>query len=90
MNTQQIAAAGSQDQATNELLARITAHGEATKALVDEVQKRTARQYRDAKGDEELQAVAIDAMGWEEEGIRSLRVGFMLLTRAVAQPSTFA
>jgi hypothetical protein len=78
------------DQDTINLMNRIKAHGEETKALVDAVQKRTARQYMAARGDEELQALATEAMGWEEEATRSLRLGFMMLTRAVAQPSTFA
>jgi hypothetical protein len=78
------------DQPTIDLMNRIKAHGEETKKLVEEVQQRTARQFNQAKGDEELQAVAVEAMGWEEEGARSLRLGFMMLTRAVAQPSTFA
>jgi hypothetical protein len=75
---------------TEELLARIEAHGEETKRLVEAVQKRTAKQYTAARGDEEKQAVVIEAMGWEEEGKRHLQIGFMMLTRAVAQPSTFA
>lgn len=78
------------DQTTIELLNEIQAHGETIKALVQKVQGRTAKQYNAAKGDEDLQAVAIEAMGWEEEGTRMLRLGFMSLTRAVAQPSTFA
>jgi hypothetical protein len=79
-----------QTQADIELVNRIKAHGEETKKLVDEVQRRTAKQYMAAKGDEDLQAVATEAMGWEEEGIRFLRLGFMQLIRAVEQPSTFA
>jgi hypothetical protein len=78
------------EQADIDLMNRIKAHGEETKKLVDEVQKRIAKQYNAAQGDEELQAVAIEAMGWEEEGTRMLRLGFMSITRAVAQPSTFA
>lgn len=78
------------DQPTIDLMNRIKAHGEATKKLVEEVQQRTAQQFNQAKGDEDLQAVAVEAMGWEEEATRSLRLGFMMLTRAVAQPSTFA
>jgi hypothetical protein len=78
------------DQPTIDLMNRIKAHGEDTKKLVEEVQRRTAQQFNQAKGDEDLQAVAVEAMGWEEEGARSLRLGFMMLTRAVAQPSTFA
>lgn len=78
------------DQADIDLMNRIKAHGEETKKITDEVQRRTAKQYTAAKGDEDLQAIAIEAMGWEEEAIRFLRLGFMQLTRAVAQPSTFA
>jgi hypothetical protein len=78
------------DQDTTDLLNRIQAHGEETRKLVEAVQARTAKQYNAARGDEELQGVAVDAMGWEEEGKRHLQTGFMFLTRAVAQPSSFA
>jgi hypothetical protein len=75
---------------TIDLINRIKAHGEETAKLVEEVQRRTAKQYNAARGVEDKQAVAVDAMGWEEEGKRHLQMGFMFLTRAVAQPSTFA
>lgn len=78
------------DQPTIDLMNRIKAHGEETRKLVEEVQKRTANQYNAARGDEDKQAIAVDAMGWEEEGKRHLQTGFMFLTRAVAQPSSFA
>lgn len=78
------------DQPTIDLVNRIKAHGEETRKLVEEVQKRTAKQYNAARGDEGQQTMAVDAMGWEEEGKRHLQTGFMFLTRAVTQPSSFA
>lgn len=78
------------DQDALDLINRIKAHGEETKALVEAVQARTAKQWLHVKGDEEEQAIVVESMGWEEEGRRHLQTGFMFLTRAVAQPSTFA
>ncbi|HDR9259644.1 TPA: hypothetical protein QDB21_005666 [Burkholderia vietnamiensis] len=78
------------DQESIDLINRINAHGEETKKLIEEVERRTAKQFNAARGDEEKQAIAVEAMGWEEEGKRYLRTGYMYLTRAVAQPTTFA
>lgn len=72
------------------LIQKIKAHGEETKNLVAEISGKIAKQYVRAGGDEDLQKVAVTAMGWEEEGTRHLQMGLMFLLRAVEQPSTFA
>ncbi len=78
-------------QAEIDLMNRIKAHGEASKALIAEVQTHLKAQQVAAASDEGEQERIHGAQParWAAIGTTHIQEGLMALTRAVAQPTTF-
>ena len=69
---------------------KIKALAEQVGELVDELEKKTAKDYQDADLDEENACeVAYSAIDWVSSGKKDLQLGFMQLVRAVAKPQSF-
>lgn len=85
------------DLSANEiaLMNEIKAAAENVRVVADKVQSIISAQYNnaaknEAAGNIDGKALAlVDAMRWEQIARDNLQMGFMALTRAVAQPTTF-
>lgn len=80
-----------------DLMNKVKAHAEATKALFGEVSahihdqiNKANNMHEDAEREAEVRRLAdADPTRWLQLGSIDLQVGFMKVVRAVAQPTTF-
>ena len=81
-------------QAEIDLMNKIKAHAETTRQLCEEVRQHVIAQrsmaYSSAADPgEQARLDSADPLLWQGAGTHGLQLGFMQLTRAVAQPTTF-
>jgi len=81
-------------QAEIDLMNEIKAHAEATRWLVDKIRTHAGTQWVAAQpaadgGREFARLAAADPHEWVSMAKQHLQQGYMALTRAIAQPSTF-
>ncbi len=69
---------------------KIKALAEQVGELVKEIQSKTGNDYMESDPDDEYEwDSAYEAVDWAVNAKKNLQVGFMMLTRAVAKPTTF-
>ena len=72
------------------LMNKIKALAEQVGELVKEIQSKTSNDYMESDPDDEYEwDSAYAAVDWAINAKKDLQLGFMMLTRAVAKPTTF-